>query len=56
MSKSGWITDGYIAQMAIDSCDGNHLKRGSEMNPFDLFCIERSVFVFYLDGELNHDG
>ena len=43
--------------MAIDSCDGNHLKRGSEMNPFDLFCIERSVFVFfYLDGELNHDG
>ena len=59
LSKSDWITDGYIAQIAIDSCDGVHLKRGcenfplvSEMNPFGLFCIGRSEFVFHLDGEL----
>ena len=47
----------------MDSCDGVHLKRGcenfplvSEMNPFGLFCIGRSEFVFHLDGELNRDG
>ena len=47
----------------MDSCDGVHLKRGcenfplvSEMNPFSLFCIGRSEFVFHLDGELNRDG
>ena len=28
----------------------------SEMNPFGLFCIGRSEFVFHLDGELNRDG
>ena len=36
LSKSGWITDGYIAQIAIDSCDGIHLKRGCENFPLGV--------------------
>ena len=27
-----------------------------EMNPFGMFCIGRSEFVFHLDGEINRDG
>ena len=27
-----------------------------EMNPFGIFCIGRSEFVFHLDGEINRDG
>ena len=36
LSKSAWITDGYIAQIAIDSCDGIHLKRGCENFPLGV--------------------
>ena len=27
-----------------------------EMNPYGLFCIGRSEFVFHLDGEIIRDG
>ena len=56
MLKSGWVTaDTYgmefISKGGVKLCD-----ICGEMNPYGLFCIGRSEFVFHLDGEIIRDG
>ena len=56
MLKSGWFTADvygmeFISKGGVKLCD-----ICGEMNPYGLFCIGRSEFVFHRDGEIIRDG
>ena len=54
MLKSEWVTALYGMEFILKG--GMKISDISKMNPFGLFCIGESEFLFHLDGEIKRDG